>query len=384
MKGFSVFIAILSCCIVSCKNYSNRSDFLYKNYKDGESSLILDDSTSMEFLKTSYVEDNGQEYLLHHNEFKKVIQGFNLSSGHVDFDISYPSTDPLGVKVVQGISAINLDSIFVFLPLSIRGSILIDRNGNIINRFLPSKADDLEKSLINHVSFGAMPTLVSNGFLRFIQLPLFDVLNPSNINNDFKFEVLYNMEGNKVAYAPFSGFPKFYHNEIWPSQDISMSRTIDEKNRVIYSWRFLDSLIIDSAGFIQNKLAKSDFVRSRVTPFSGIPTREQDLEKILESYKYYGVYYDKYRNLYYRTVQHSIDYDKDQVPKELDAMREFSVIVMDADFNKISEIKFPGGIYNVYRAFVGSSGFYLPKNNILNPELDENKLVIDVFNFISK
>jgi hypothetical protein len=246
---------------------------------------------------------------------------------------------------------------------------------------MPTKEEDLEKSLINHVSFGAMPTLFDGQNLRFIQLPTFEVSNPSNINDTYKFEMLYNLESNEIEEAEESGFPEFYQNKIWPSQDISVSRIMDLQGRIVYSWRFLDSLIVVENGIVEKMLAKSNFKKQDMSPFQLMPNKVQDMEKLIQFTKYYGIYYDEYRDLFYRTVQHPGVFDGDAIPKEMDASRKFSVLILDHQFNKLNEIVFPGGIYNIYRAFVGKRGFYLPKNNVMNPELVEDTLSIDIFDF---
>lgn len=381
MKYFRIVWLHLILIATSCQE--NRDSYLenIKKYKVGESHLVLDDTTAIDFMRTSYVHEEGKEYLLHQNEFKKSIQVFDLESGLVSQEIFYPFEPPLGIKFVQGISAVSLDSIFIFMPLSIRGSILINSKGEILNRYMPSKEEDLEKSLINHVSFGAMPTLFDGEDLRFIHLPLFELNNPSNINDEYKFEILYNLESNSIKEVEDSGFPEFYQNKIWPTQDISMSRAMDKEGRVVYSWRFLDSLVVVENQVSIKKLAKSDFINEQIMPFQMVPNSDQNMQKIIESTKYYGIYYDEFRDLFYRTVQHSGIFDKNGIPKEMDGLRNFSVIVLDKDFNKIKEITFPGGIYNIYRAFVGKRGFYLPKNNVMNPDLNEDTLSIDIFNF---
>jgi hypothetical protein len=365
----------------SCENKNATLSEGILRYKVGESTLNLDDSTAIDFMRISYAEEEGNEYLLHQNEFKKSIQVFDLESGLVAHEILYPFEQPLGIKVVQGITAISLDSIFIFMPLSIRGSILINRKGEILNRYMPTKEEDLEKSLINHVSFGAMPTLFDGQNLRFIQLPTFEVSNPSNINDTYKFEMLYNLESNEIEEAEESGFPEFYQNKIWPSQDISVSRIMDLQGRIVYSWRFLDSLIVVENGIVEKMLAKSNFKKQDMSPFQLMPNKVQDMEKLIQFTKYYGIYYDEYRDLFYRTVQHPGVFDGDAIPKEMDASRKFSVLILDHQFNKLNEIVFPGGIYNIYRAFVGKRGFYLPKNNVMNPELVEDTLSIDIFDF---
>jgi len=365
----------------SCNGSNDLYEEEVERYKVGESKLILDDSTSIDFIKVDYVFENGREYLLHHNEFKKSIQVFDLESGEVDQEISYPFKPPFGIQVTQDFTAISLDSIFIFMPLSIRGSILINRKGEILDRYMPRKEESLEKSLINHVSFGAFPSILDGENLRFIQLPLFEISNPANINGEYRFERLYNIRTNEITDSPESAFPTFYHNKIWPGPDIQMSRAIDKKGRIINSWKYSDSLVVSTNGELRSVIAKSDYKNQQVSPFSMNPVREEITQKIIEETKYYGIYYDEIRDLYYRTVQHPGIYEKNKEFQEMDGLRNFSIIVLDKDFNKLKEVAFPGGIYNIYRVFVGNRGFYLPKNNVMNAELVEDTLSIDIFDF---
>jgi hypothetical protein len=381
MKTPKIVWLYLLLMLVSCQGSSDSLVVEIERYKVGESKLILDDSTSIDFIKVDYVFENGKEYLLHHNEFKKSIQVFNLGSGEVDQEILYPFKPPFGIQVTQGFTAISLDSIFIFMPLSIRGSILINRKGEILDRYMPRKEESLEKSLINHVSFGAFPTILDGENLRFIQLPLFEISNPANINGEYRFERLYNIRTNEITDSPESAFPTLYHNKIWPGPDIQMSRVMDKKGRIINSWKYSDSLVVSTNGELRSVIAKSDYKNQQVSPFSINPVREEITQKIIEETKYYGIYYDEIRDLYYRTVQHSGVYDKHKEFQEMDGLRNFSIIVLDKDFNKLNEVAFPGSIYNVYRVFVGNRGFYLPKNNVMNAELVEDTLSIDIFDF---
>lgn len=381
MKYNKIIWLFLVMIFASCNGSNDLYEEEVERYKVGESKLILDDSTSIDFIKVDYVFENEKEYLLHHNEFKKSIQVFNLKSGEVDQEISYPFKPPFGIQVTQDFTAISLDSIFIFMPLSIRGSILINRKGEILDRYMPRKEESLEKSLINHVSFGAFPSILDGENLRFIQLPLFEISNPANINGDYRFERLYNIRTNEITDSPESAFPTFYHNKIWPGPDIQMSRAIDKKGRIINSWKYSDSLVVSTNGELRSVIAKSDYKNQQVSPFSMNPVREEITQKIIEETKYYGIYYDEIRDLYYRTVQHPGIYEKNKEFQEMDGLRNFSIIVLDKDFNKLKEVAFPGGIYNIYRVFVGNRGFYLPKNNVMNAELVEDTLSIDIFDF---
>jgi hypothetical protein len=372
---------LLGFIIFSCSSKPTEEEFISDLYKISEINLPLDDSTAFDFIRTSYLFENDTEYLYHQNEFKKSIQIYNLNSETLEKEIKYPFTPPIGINMVQGILAINSDSVFIFPTLTVRGSLLINNSGQVLNRYMPSREKSIEESLVNHISFGSMPTLLSKGKLRFIQLPMFELSNPANINDEFKFEVSYDIEANTLEFVEESGFPSFYQDKIWAGGDLQVSRTSDHLNLMIYSWKYLDSLLLVKDNQISKVFAGSSYFEKENKPFLVIPNQDEKIRKLLENPKYYGIYFDPHKKLYYRTFQFPGIYDKNAIPNEMDAKKQFSVIVLDKDFKIIKEVVFPGGIYNVYRAFVGKQGFYLPKNNILNPELREDNFSIDVFDF---
>lgn len=372
-----VFIGLIAYSCTSKKTEEPNSEI----YKISEISLPLDDSTSHDFIRLSYSLENGSEFLYHQNEFKKNIQVFDLENGSLSKEIKYPSNPPLGISMVQGMLVVNPDSIFLFPTLTIRGSLLINGKGDILNRYMPPREKSIEESLVNHISFGSMPTIYRNGKLRFIQLPMFELSNPANINEEFKFEVCYDIVENTLQFVEESGFDPFYLDKIWTGRDLQVSRTSDDLGRIVYSWKYLDSLSYLKNGLMIKVFAGSKYKKKAIKPFQMIPETEQEDIAWVENPKYYGIYFDPYRQLYYRTFQFSGSYDQNGILKETDAKKQFSVIVLDKDFNVMKEVVFPGGIYNVYRAFVGKQGLYLLKNNILNPELNEDSISIDVFDF---
>lgn len=367
--------------IISCSSKPTEEEYNSYLYKTSEINLPLDDSTSLDFIRTSYLFENDTEYLYHQNEFKKSIQVYNLDLETLEKEIKYPFAPPQGINMVQGILAINSDSVFIFPTLTVRGSLLINGSGEVLNRYMPPRDKSIEESLVNHISFGSMPTLLSKGNLKFIQLPMFELSNPANINDEFKFEVSYAIEANTLEFVEESGFPHFYQDKIWPGSDLQVSRIEDDFERVIYSWKYLDSLDLVTNGLVSKIFAGSKHKEKEIKPFSMIPEPEKEDKAWIENPKYYGIYFDPFKNIYYRTFQFPGVYDQNAILKEMDAKKQFSVILLDKDFKIIKEVVFPGGIYNVYRAFVGKKGFYLPKNNILNPELREDNLSIDVFDF---
>lgn len=99
--------------------------------------------------------------------------------------------------------------------------------------------------------------------------------------------------------------------------------------------------------------AKSKYISS-VSPIVRKDVLEYDSEELKEhslQSKYLGIKYDKYRNCYYRFVERS------RSLKEAYSLvfPKFSIIILDEDFNKVSELDLPEDL-NPYMFFISKKG----------------------------
>lgn len=77
-----------------------------------------------------------------------------------------------------------------------------------------------------------------------------------------------------------------------------------------------------------------------------------------------------------RTMDDS--YLEDQFPL---LKNDFSIIVLDKDFNFLTEKRFPGKIHYPYKSFIGKKGLYLSRTNPFYEGLNEDEVVYDVYEF---
>ena len=98
-----------------------------------------------------------------------------------------------------------------------------------------------------------------------------------------------------------------------------------------------------------------------------------------EAPMYWHIMYDKYRDVYYRFAEMPYKLASNESPYDEPKGKEFSIIVLNADFEIIGETKFPGKKYFYKMSFVGKEGLYISENNLANPQFDENKLVFTCF-----
>ena len=59
--------------------------------------------------------------------------------------------------------------------------------------------------------------------------------------------------------------------------------------------------------------------------------------------------------------------------------QEFSIVILNKNYEIIGETRFPGNTFNYRMYFIGKKGLYLSLNNLENPNFDEDKLQFQCF-----
>ena len=104
--------------------------------------------------------------------------------------------------------------------------------------------------------------------------------------------------------------------------------------------------------------------------------QEKFQERIVTEPIYGGIYFDPYRNLYYRVAVHRQPFYKDEARglKNTEKDRNWSLMVMNADFELLEEYSFPPNTYMWTSMFVGSKGLYIKRL-----KATDNCTVFDIF-----
>jgi hypothetical protein len=143
----------------------------------------------------------------------------------------------------------------------------------------------------------------------------------------------------------------------------------------------MDSLYIYNLKFelIKKVAAKSHFLNT-IEPIKKGSNPEMHLHHAIYSGLYRRILYDPYRDCYYRMVIHGRDTHKQSdTNSRAFELSEFSVMVLNSEFEIIAESKFEGGQYNIFTSFVSKRGLAFPKTNYFDKALEEEKLYIDIF-----
>ena len=110
-------------------------------------------------------------------------------------------------------------------------------------------------------------------------------------------------------------------------------------------------------------------------PFSTQSINDAVLQRELCEYPSYGkIIYDSCNKVYYRVayVPQEIDKDVDALSLFRTGRKQFSIMILDEDFNVIGEHLFPPYTYNPRLSFVSKGKLYISLNNIMNPDYSDD------------
>ncbi|EPA00044.1 hypothetical protein A33Q_0212 [Indibacter alkaliphilus LW1] len=376
-------LILLALILHSCTRPIEELNDDYMFHFVEEINLVLDDSTSNEFIYSQYFSNGKEEFLVALNPITNSVDKYSLADGNLAKRIKFLTEGPEGINsVMQGFTYASPDSIFIYLKGSVRGSIMINENGEFVKRLSPVLDESEHYGLVNHVSTVGNSTKLFGDRLHFMQFPLFDIHNPSNINGKFPLSLEYSLSMDQIHYDSTITYPEVYWDKIWPVYDLVFSRDFISDSIYLISWPILDSLIVVDKSNRQTKKipAKSSFFSAKQKPFNTPPNQAEQNELVLGQFRYRQIIFDPYRKLYYRMVTHPLEDPKNKTFIPYIDEQQFSIIVFDKDFNFKKEVLFPSKSYSPFNFFVSEKGIILMKNNYFDEDINEDQLVLHVFN----
>jgi len=342
--------------------------------------LPIDNNTTLDCMAMFYFRDRetGKEYLTYLNSYKNEIHFYDLKLQKLESKVTCALEGPNGVGKVSGFKVINRDSIFLTLGYSI---VLIDSKGQIIDKF--SYKETKNGNLpIPYFSTSRVywPLVVKSKILYIPQELSFDL--PYMLNDaiwpspNSKVCLIVNMINKKNEYLPMK-HP--LANEVGLNT-VHFSREFDG-NYFIYS--FFDDpnvYVTRDHTHVEEYYAPSIYFDKIVhLKYKSMPSFEKyNIDHITRS-SYHNIIYDTKRKVYYRFVKLLDKYEKgDDMMRLVKYPRNFSIIVLNKDFQVIGETKLPPGTYEYKNFFVAEKGLYLSINHIDNPNLDINALQFEL------
>ena len=379
---FISFFFILT--LVSCQPSKNNNGKRQNEVElVAEKQLVfpLDEQTYYLSKSMFQFEENGKEYLHFENTRKSLynIVIFDIENRQIAKQIPLHKTGPNGLPAVFGSRPSPGAQYILVAQNNISRISSINDKGEVIRNYNFQTPESQFTSL--HLgSYYNTPGFVKDSCL-FLKI---GIPKPDMKREDWPKTHMFaslDLRTGKVKWVPIF-YPPIFKEE-YENIDGGYGFSYDynyKENRLICGFFGYDSLMVtDDLKHIRWYNAKSRYLKSMRPKLGNAMAGINSIIEFCETPKYWHIMYDKYRNVYYRFAEMPYKLAPNESPYDEPKGKEFSVIVLNADFEIIGETRFPGKKYFYKMSFVGKEGLYISENNLENPQFDENKLVFTCF-----
>jgi len=372
--------------IFSCENSNKKDKNSNYNYDleisaNYDLKVPINENTAFSFSSLfPYFDKSGKEYLTFRSTADNSILFHDFETGKYLFDIKLDLEGPNGVGRFTGYHIEDMNSIYI-TSYQKMGIVEVDTTGTI-KKFIEYGKTDKGYNVVPSYKSNSLqytPLIIHNNIFYITQMPW----QGSKIK-DTPVSVAIDTLSNTFKELPLR-FPNLLTEEEYPTTltGLDFSRDFNGK-QFIYSFYMDENIYItDIETDKEIKIPiKSKHINGLI--YRKRPEDQNTIHKTLIESSYYGnLLYDKYRNVYYRFAR--IGAEPPSEYKELfseiyfSGAIQFSVIIIDKDFNIIGETLLPKYTYNPTIAFVHKNGLYISDSHILNPSFDENVLSFKCF-----
>ena len=379
---FISFFFILT--LVSCQPSKNNNGKRQNEVElVAEKQLVfpLDEQTYYLSKSMFQFEENGKEYLHFENTRKSLydIVIFDIENRQIAKQIPLHKTGPNGLPAVFGSRPSPGAQYILVAQNNISRISSINDKGEVIRNYNFQTPESQFTSL--HLgSYYNTPGFVKDSCL-FLKI---GIPKPDMKREDWPKTHMFaslDLRTGKVKWVPIF-YPPIFKEE-YENIDGGYGFSYDynyKENRLICGFFGYDSLMVtDDLKHIRWYNAKSRYLKSMKPKLGNAMAGINSIIEFCETPKYWHIMYDKYRNVYNRFAEMPYKLAPNESPYDEPKGKEFSVIVLNADFEIIGETRFPGKKYFYKMSFVGKEGLYISENNLENPQFDENKLVFTCF-----
>lgn len=381
----AIVLFVVGACLVcpSCQMSSKESAAVYNTelVEQKKKTLPIDEHTYFFSRSIYYFEEEGKELLYFENtkkgQYEIII--YDIDAEVIAKRIGMHKQGADGVPSVMGSRPLGSSSTFVLFQNNMSQITLLDDEGKVLRKY-PIKSPETP-----FIPFLPSSDFYTLGFMKDSVLyvaPL--VAKPNMTKEDWRTTSLLfglDLRTGDVDFVPLY-YPSVFNHDV---KNIAMGAEFsydfnDCKNRLVCSFINYDSLMVcDDLCSVKWYDGKSRYLKEKRPKLIEASGGIQAIAEAKEEGFYYHVMYDKYRDVYYRFVEHPCELGENEGYMDDPKAREFSVIIFDKDFRIIGETKFPGNKYFIRMSFVGRDGLYISENNLANPDFDEDKLVFACF-----
>lgn len=384
MKKIDVLIFLLIFLLNSCntKKHDDLSDSYRLHESEQRMEIPIEDGIRIYSYALHHYEDiDGVDYLtLEDRKYEStygIINFYRLDSCKLSHTVRINREGPNSIPSFEGHGVINLDDIVV--STTREKMYRVNRNGKILREYPLSKGlDPASVALWSISSIYYKPLVCIDGKIYANQALPYTRWNGDPYGNNFEFDkcplsiVLDTVTGD-WSHSKLT-FPKLYEKRKTIGKCSRYSRIYDGK-RFVYSFYRLPELYVSEDGETGRRVASKsryiDEIKNEGYSTSLSNTESSDLYYSLSSYG--NIVYDKYRDVYYRFCRlgaEGVKFEKD-LPF---CWKDFTVMIINSDFEVIGETFFKEGKYAPTLFFVNKDGLWLSENNSMRDDMTEDVL----------
>lgn len=342
--------------------------------RDGLISFNIDSTTSLKSWYVDVLENDSGRWLLYQNRNSPSIQFYDLNRKKLSFEVPLLQTGPDGVGTVNGFYVKSLDSIYL-LNVSDMRLFLVNRIGVVQKyfSFLKPMAAFPFGSMSTPTIISGSPAIFFNGKLHFAARPGTGPANPETFRNG-KVDLAIDLTTG--SYELDFNYPEVYQNGTFGNFWGKIFRAKTHDARIVYSFA------ADERVYITDYIRTESF--DAATSIFDNPSPYKDVASMrannIQSTMYAGIFFDKYRNVYYRIVTGGNELVNNRhVSQEVYDSKPISVIILNLAFEKVGETRLPNKMHDPLAVCVAQEGLLISNSNLDNPQLPEDQLSFTIY-----
>jgi len=349
-----LLLLLVSSCITKRDENFNISTPLFSkvNYRIDTILIPIDSVTSNKIFVFDHFQSEHTEVLFYYNSNNHIVYGFDLNKNEYQYMIQLSYDGENGVGTVESLHVHNLDSIFLYE----RGIIkIINLQGRVKTSFnlIRGMSDDFGFVFANH-------TFRLNFIPKIKSVLLNNIYGMQNRSHalEMPFAAICNFSDRKIYAVPimYSDYLKNKRGDFGYHWGVNMLEILDD-GRVVYTFPPESNIYTHNLLTEKNDsyAAPSKFTKSTVPPLESTSDRIKIRKHLIENPTYYGVMFDRYKNLFYRIHRGGREFTTNDDGNELRDVN-FYITVFDSNLNYIDEIELPKNNYIQFVWFVTSKG----------------------------
>lgn len=372
----NIILILLTLLLVSCNSKTESSKSCNISPSNNFVTFNIPNNLSQPFTYSKLRYDSvNQERLLYTFNLDGIIAVFSFDNQKLKHIYNFPKEGSNGILSPSGFF---FDENDVFHVMSGRIPVFykIDSTSNISSKLDYGLTSDKKRVLPSGARTG-FEVVNKDGKLY---LPLFD----TDYIDGIRPYLIIDKTNNDIKYSDID-FVRITSKEI-PLIDNTYWWCYNDQE-FIYSYEFDDRLAIHTPESSEYKFvnAKSQYIDELRQVIPENKDLYQKPERIMNNACYGPILYDRYREVYYRIAYLNSDCTPvdDWMGYAQCGRGNFSIMVLDKDFNLIGESLFPEcAKYSVNGIFVAPDGLYVNRSHCYDPEYSDDVLRYERFDLV--